>query len=79
MNDFKVYGQRWLILGSYCLVNWAQCVSQYTLSAYKNDIPDAYGISKIEANFESSVSLIIFFPGFLCATYLYNNSTLRTV
>ena len=80
-------------MGSFCIVNWIQCVSQFTLSAFTQEIGGnvlasgksgpgpggAYGITLFEANFASSVGLPIFFPCFLCATYLYNNSTLRTV
>lgn len=77
MITFQVYKRRYYILGLFSALHIMNQVLWISLSAVEEDVQKAYNMSEFEVNLIPTLYPIMFIPGVVLATIVYNHVNLR--
>lgn len=75
---YRVYKRRYYMLFIYCLITLFNSMCRIHNNHYRIFIRDAYGASELSSKLSSVLYPIMFTPGVIVATIIYNKYSLRT-
>lgn len=74
---FKTYTRRFYILGVYCCLTFINAIAWISMAPISSIVKKTYNVTDFEVNMVSLLYLIMFFPGLICATYIFDKYNFR--